>query len=79
MIKVHDLARKHIQLSSDNMKFHPDKTVNFHEYSLGVTVWFYNPLRKKGITLKLQRLWKGPYVVITKYGDVVYKIQDGPR
>ena len=75
MIKVHDLARKHIQLSSDSIKFHHD---NFHEYSVGDAVWFHNPVRKKGITLKLQRPWKGPYVVIAKYSDVVYKIQDGP-
>ena len=79
MIKIHDLARKHIQLSSDNMKFHHDETVNFHEYSVGDTVWFHNPVRKKGITLKLQRPWKGPNVVIAKYDDVVYKIQNGPR
>ena len=79
MIRAHDLARKHIQLSSDGMKFHYDKNVNFKEYSVGDAVWFHNLVRKKGISLKLQRAWKGPFVVIAKYGDVVYKIQENPR
>ena len=37
-----------------------------------------NPQRKKGVTPKLARNWKGPYVV-TRINDVVYRIQLGPR
>ena len=79
MIKIHDVARKHIQISSDGMKYHYDKKKHFNEYSVGDAVWFHNPIRKKSVTLKLQRAWKGPYVVTGKFSDVVYKIQESPK
>ena len=79
MIKIHDVARKHIQISSDGMKYHFDKKKHFNEYSVGDAVWFHNPIRKKSVTLKLQRAWKGPYVVTGKFSDVVYKIQESPK
>ena len=34
-----------------------------------------NPKRKKGVTPKLQRPWDGPYLVIKRISDVVYRIQ----
>ena len=35
--------------------------------------------RKQGISLKLQRSWKGPYVIIQKLNNVLYRIQELPR
>ena len=55
------------------MKYHYDKKKHFNEYSVGDAVWFHNPIRKKSVTLKLQRAWKEPYVVTGKFNDVVYK------
>ena len=49
MIKIHDVARKHIQISSDGMKYHYDKKKHFNEYSVGDAVWFHNPIRKKSV------------------------------
>ena len=42
-------------------------------------MWLYNPQRKKGKPLKLSRPWEGPYVVVERLNDVVYRIQRGPR
>ena len=41
----------------------------------GDPVWLYNPQRKKGITPKFQKLWKGPYLIMKKINDIVYHIQ----
>lgn len=79
LIKIHEIARKHIKLSSDGMKRYYDRNTNFTEYSVGDAVWFHNPVRKKGLTLKFQRPWNGPFVVIKKYSDVTYKIQESLR
>ena len=35
----------------------------------------YNPQRKKGVSPKLQPNWDGPYLVIKRISDVVYRIQ----
>jgi hypothetical protein len=51
--------------------------------STGVTegdrVWLYRPTRTRGRSPKLQSAWEGPYKVITRIDDVVYRIQWHPR
>ena len=79
LVKIHDIARKHVQICSDGMKMYYDRNINFTEFSIGDAVWFHNPVRKKGISLKLQRPWKGPYLIVEKYNDILYKIQKSPR
>ena len=61
------------------MKNYYDRNANLTKYSVGDAVRFHNPVRKKRFTLKLQRSWKGPYIVIKKFSDILYKIQKGPR
>ena len=66
LVQTHDFARKNIQISSDGMKRHNDRSSCFTEFSVGDLVWFHNPVRRHGISLKFQRPWKGPYVVTQK-------------
>ena len=47
-------------------------------YNLGDAVYLYNPSRKKGVSPKLQSFWEGPYLIIEKLSDLVYKIQSAP-
>ena len=42
-------------------------------------VWMHDQQRKKGLTPKLSRPWKGPFVVIKKINDPVFRIQQTPR
>ena len=44
----------------------------------GDAVWLHNPQRKKGLSPKLQRPWQGPYLVLKRINDVIYRIQLGP-
>jgi len=48
---------------------------------VGDRVFLHDPARKKGQTKKLYSPWQGPYIVMTKIGDVSYRIQavDNPR
>jgi hypothetical protein len=55
--KIHEFARKHIALSSNNMKRLYNRSKHFHSYNAGDAVWFYNPLHTKGLNPKLQRPW----------------------
>ncbi|KAJ8935271.1 hypothetical protein NQ318_023157 [Aromia moschata] len=45
----------------------------------GDAVWLYAPKRTKGKSPKLQINWKGPYTIIKKINDLVYRIQLSPR
>ena len=79
LVQTHDFARKHMQISSVGMKRHYDKSSYFSEFPVGDLVWFHNPVRRHGISLKFQRPWKGPYVVTQKLNDILYRIQESPR
>ncbi|KAJ8946245.1 hypothetical protein NQ318_004614, partial [Aromia moschata] len=45
----------------------------------GDAVWLYAPKRTKGKSPKLQKNWEGPYTIIKKINDLVYRIQLSPR
>jgi hypothetical protein len=76
---IHNYARQHLKLASDRMKTRYDKLANSAVYHKGDIVWLYRPTRTKGKSPKLQSSWDGPYKVVTRMNDVVYRIQRNPR
>ena len=40
----------------------------------GQLILLYNPKRNKGLSAKLQTSWEGPYKIIKRLNDVVYRI-----
>ncbi|KAK3091067.1 hypothetical protein FSP39_016879, partial [Pinctada imbricata] len=72
---VHEFARTRIKLSSDKMKRHYDLNVNENQIESGDAVWLFNPKRKRSLSPKLQCQWEGPYTVLKKNNDVIFKIQ----
>jgi hypothetical protein len=76
---IHNYVRQHLKVASDRMKTRYDKLVNSAGYQEGDRVWLYRPTRTKGKSPKLQSSWKGPYKIVTRINDVVYRIQKYPR
>jgi hypothetical protein len=76
---IDSYARQHLKLASDWMKTLYDKLANFAGYHEGDRVWFYRPTRMKGKSPKLQSPGEGPYKVVIRINDVVYRIQRNPR
>ena len=72
---VHQYARDHLKLESDRQKLSYDHRLCSRVFNPGQAVWFYNPRRRVGFSPCLQRSWEGPYVVIKRISDVVYRIQ----
>ena len=68
-----------MKITSDRMKERYDLSVDDTLLERGDPVWLYNPQRKKGKTPKLTRPWQGPYLVIKRINDVVYRMQLSPR
>lgn len=77
--EVHNFVRQKGQLASDRMKTRYDRRANEFGFKNGDKVWFYNPIRRKGRNPKLQKSWEGPYTIIKRINDVVYRIQKNPR
>lgn len=73
--EVHASVRDKIAFSSDRMKMHYDIKANSGGFSEGDQVWLFNPKRRRGYCPKLQPDWEGPFVVVTRINDLVYRIQ----
>ena len=41
-------------------------------------MWLYEPKSKRG-SKKLIKPWTGPYVILKKINDVIFKIQKNPK
>ncbi|KAJ4449524.1 hypothetical protein ANN_00925 [Periplaneta americana] len=66
-------------MASDRMKVRYDRLSNSAGLQEGDLVWLNPPTRAKGKSPKLQRSWDGPYRVVSRINDVVYRIQRQPR
>jgi len=73
--EIHRAVRLHTHLKSDKMKMRFDGAANCDGFNEGDLVLLYNPQRKKGLSPKLQSNWEGPYRVVKRINDVVYRIQ----
>ncbi|KAJ8947306.1 hypothetical protein NQ318_004558 [Aromia moschata] len=66
-------------MHSDKMKQRLDTTSTETAFKPGDAVWLYAPKRMKGKSPKLQINWEGPYTIIKKINDLVYRIQLSTR
>ena len=65
--RVHHFSHSHLKMSSDRMKQRYDLLVQEEQpLEAGDAVWLHNPQKKKGLSVKLQRPWQGPYLVLKK-------------
>ena len=67
------------EMKSNEMKARFDGAANNDGFHEGDLVLLYNPQRKKGVSPKLQPQWDGPYQVVKRINDVVYRIQSSTR
>ncbi|GBM09461.1 Retrovirus-related Pol polyprotein from transposon 412, partial [Araneus ventricosus] len=76
---VHAFARERIKLASERMKTRYESRATDHHFKEGDLVWMYNPKRRRGLSPKLQQNWEGPYTIVKKLNDVVYRVQRSPN
>ncbi|VDI60051.1 Hypothetical predicted protein, partial [Mytilus galloprovincialis] len=61
------------------MKRNYDVGTKMQTFDAGDPVWLHNPRRVKGLCPKLQNNWEGPYIIVNKLNDVIYRIQKGTK
>ena len=76
--RVHDFTRNHLRITTDRMRQKYGSSPGCHQLHPGDAAWLHNPQRKQGLTPKLQRPWQGPYTIIKRINDLVYRIKLGP-
>ena len=73
--QAHERARRSLGRNARRQKKNYDRRAADPRLQAGEFVWLYNPAKKKGVTPKLQLKWEGPFLVLKKLSDVVYRIQ----
>lgn len=73
---AYQLARINTKGAARRQKEHFNLKVHGKPYVTGDFVWLCNPVIPKGTSRKLHSPWKGPYKVIKRISDIVYRIQD---
>ncbi len=77
---VHAYARQNLTIASQKQKKYYDHRCDRRPlFERGDAVWLHNPQRKKGVCPKLSLQWEGPYLVVERLCDVVFKIQRNLR
>ena len=77
--KVHQCAQEHLRLETQRLKRLYGHKLNVSKFKQGDLVWFFNPRLRKGYSPKLQCPWEGPYTIVKKINDVVYRIHPSSK
>ena len=75
MDEIHERIRANVQDCSDRMKERYDVNAEKGGYREGDLVWLFDPKRRRGLSPKVQRSWDGPYEVMKRINDVIYRIR----
>ena len=70
--RAHELARTNLEFN-----YNVDSTTNV--FDQGELVWFYNPRRRKGRSVKLTQPWEGLSLLFKSLNDFLYRIQQDSR
>ena len=76
---VHDAAREKLKLAAQKQARSYDRNTVLRSFETGDWVWLHGSQRKRGVCPKFVFKWSGPYLVINKLSDVVYRIQLSSR
>ena len=72
---AHDLARKHLGRNALRMKESYDAKKNLNQYNRGDLVWYATESKQLHTAPKLRVPFQGPYLVLDRLGDLLFKIQ----
>ena len=76
---VHEAARVKLKLAAQKQARSYDRNTVLRSFEMGDWVWLHGSQRKRGVCPKFVFKWSGPYLVVNKLSDVVYRIQLSSR
>lgn len=77
--EIHDLARNRVRLKMKQQKETYDRRAKAPRFTVGDWVWVHDPNRKKGRCTKLMPQWTGPWVIVQKVNDVLFRVKLGGK
>ena len=74
---AHAKVRQNISDNMKRQKRYHDENLSFETFEAGDKVYVYFPVKKVGCSSKLTSYWRGPYQVLDKLSDSLYKVNCG--
>ena len=74
---AHAKIRQNISDNMKRQKRYHDENLSFETFEAGDKVYVYFPVKKVGCSSKLTSYWRGPYQVLDKLSDSLYKVNCG--
>lgn len=74
---AHERARSCLKSAAEHQKKNYNRKTEDCKINEGMHVWLHNPAGKKGKSPKLSLPWEGPYKVVERLTDVVFRIKKG--
>jgi transposase InsO family protein len=75
--QAHSLVREHTGESIRRQKRYHDSKLSFENFKEGDKVYVYFPVKKVGCSSKFTSFWRGPFEIVEKISDVLYKVNCG--
>ncbi|UYV61913.1 hypothetical protein LAZ67_1007048 [Cordylochernes scorpioides] len=75
LLETHELVGTKIRMAGHRMRTRYYQRANHDGFGQNDLVWLFHPKRKKGFSPELMAVWKGPYKIIKRINDLVYRIQ----
>ena len=72
---AYEHVRERMGCKLDHQKELYDRKVHGQPFKPGELVWLHSPAVPRGQSKKLHRPWTGPYRIVAKLSDAVYRIQ----
>ena len=69
------MARNHLKISAERQRITYNLNVKKLGYEIGDLVWRNQKKNIPGLKSKIARHWTGPWVIVDKFSDVIFKIQ----
>lgn len=77
MESCHKFVRENTGCSMQRQKKIHDQRNSYELFNVGDMVYIYFPVKKQGTSVKFTSFWKGPYNVVDKLSDILYKVDCG--
>jgi len=75
LYQIQSRARVNLKAAAEKQAKMYNNRLKYQDFELGSQVYYYYPVKSQNVSKENFLKWKGPYKVITKVSDTLYRIQ----
>ena len=79
LFKAYNHARISLKGATQKQARQYDNRLKFTSFKVGEQVYYYYPVKGKHTSKESFYQWQGPFTIVKKMSDLIYRIQKGPK